>query len=45
MAINKIDLVDYSAATFHHIVGDYFDFAKALGFGSITAIPLSAPLR
>src|SRR5471030_2948464 len=27
LAINKIDLVDYSAENFHHIVGDYFGFA------------------
>jgi bifunctional enzyme CysN/CysC len=42
VAINKIDLVDHSAAAFHHILGDYLGFAKALGFGSITAIPMSA---
>ncbi len=42
VAINKIDLVDYSASSFHHIVGDYMDFAKQLGFASVTAIPLSA---
>jgi bifunctional enzyme CysN/CysC len=42
LAINKIDLVDYAAQNFHHIVGDYFGFAKGLGFESITAIPLSA---
>jgi len=42
VAINKIDLVDYSAAAFHHILGDYLGFAKTLDFSSITAIPLSA---
>ena len=42
VAVNKIDLADYSAQSFHHIVGDYFGFAKALGFASITPIPLSA---
>jgi len=42
VAVNKIDLAGYSAETFHHIVGDYFGFAKSLGFASITAIPLSA---
>jgi bifunctional enzyme CysN/CysC len=42
VAVNKIDLMDFSAQTFHHIVGDYFGFAKSLGFASITAIPLSA---
>jgi bifunctional enzyme CysN/CysC len=42
VAINKIDLVDFSAERFHHIVGDYFGFAKSLGFDSITPIPMSA---
>jgi len=42
LAVNKIDLVDFSAERFHHIVGDYFGFAQALGFESITPIPLSA---
>ena len=42
VAINKIDLVDYAAESFHHIVGDYFGFAKSLGFSSITPIPVSA---
>ncbi|MGH8219361.1 MAG: sulfate adenylyltransferase subunit CysN [Steroidobacteraceae bacterium] len=42
LAVNKIDLVDFSAERFHHIVGDYFGFAKALGFESITPIALSA---
>ncbi len=42
LAVNKIDLVDFSAERFHHIVGDYFGFAQALGFESITSIPLSA---
>jgi bifunctional enzyme CysN/CysC len=42
VAINKIDLVDHSAQAFHHIVGDYFGFAKSLGFASITPIPVSA---
>jgi bifunctional enzyme CysN/CysC len=42
VAINKIDLVDFSAEHFHHIVGDYFAFAQRLGFESITPIPMSA---
>jgi bifunctional enzyme CysN/CysC len=42
VAVNKIDLVDYSAERFHHIMGDYFGFAQSLGFDSITPIPLSA---
>ncbi len=42
LAVNKIDLVDFSAERFHHIVGDYFGFAQTLGFASVTPIPLSA---
>jgi bifunctional enzyme CysN/CysC len=44
VAVNKIDLVAYSGERFHHIVGDYLGFAQSLGFGSITAIPISARL-
>jgi bifunctional enzyme CysN/CysC len=42
LAVNKIDLVDYSGERFHHIVGDYLGFAQALSFSSITPIPVSA---
>ena len=42
LAINKIDLVEFSAERFHHLVGDYMEFAATLGFTSITPIPLSA---
>ena len=42
LAVNKIDLVDFSGERFHHIVADYLGFAKALEFSSITPIPLSA---
>jgi len=42
LAVNKIDLVEFSAERFHHIVGDYFGFAQALGFASITPVPISA---
>jgi bifunctional enzyme CysN/CysC len=42
LAVNKIDLVDYSGERFHHIVGDYLAFAQSLEFASITPIPLSA---
>jgi bifunctional enzyme CysN/CysC len=42
VAVNKIDLVDFSGERFHHIVGDYLGFAQALGFTSITTIPVSA---
>jgi bifunctional enzyme CysN/CysC len=42
LAVNKIDLVDYSGERFHHIVGDYLAFAQSLEFASVTPIPLSA---
>ncbi len=42
LAVNKIDLVDFSGERFHHIVGDYLGFAQALAFSSITPIPVSA---
>ena len=42
LAVNKMDLVDYDEARFQEIVRDYEQFAEALDFESITAIPLSA---
>jgi bifunctional enzyme CysN/CysC len=42
LAVNKIDLVDYSQAVFDQIVADYLAFAEPLGFASIIPIPLSA---
>ena len=42
VAVNKIDLVDYSAETFNRIAGDYAAFGKPLGFKSIITIPVSA---
>lgn len=42
VAVNKIDLVDFSGERFHHIVGDYLGFAQSLEFASITPIPVSA---
>src|SRR5512133_225052 len=42
LAINKMDLVDYSAARFAEIRQEYEEFAAGLGFASITAIPISA---
>ena len=42
LAINKMDLVDYSAARFAEIRKEYAAFAAGLGFASITAIPISA---
>jgi len=42
LAVNKIDLVEFSGERFHHIVGDYLGFAQALSISSITPIPVSA---
>jgi bifunctional enzyme CysN/CysC len=42
VAINKIDLVDFSSDRFREIVADYTGFAHSLGFESITPIPVSA---
>jgi bifunctional enzyme CysN/CysC len=42
VAINKMDLVDYSETTFNTIKKEYVEFAKELGFGEICCIPLSA---
>ena len=42
VAVNKIDLVDYSVERFQQVVESYLAFAASLGFASITAIPMSA---
>jgi len=42
LAVNKMDLVDYSQATFDSIVSDYREFAARIGLSAITPIPLSA---
>jgi bifunctional enzyme CysN/CysC len=42
VAINKMDLVHYSAETFHSIEEDYRNFAAELGFEEIVCIPISA---
>ena len=42
LAVNKIDLVDFSQTVFDQIVADYKVFASHLGFESITPVPLSA---
>ena len=42
VAINKMDLVDYSAEVYEEIVSSFNDFAEKLNFDSITFVPLSA---
>ncbi|GLR65072.1 sulfate adenylyltransferase subunit CysN [Marinospirillum insulare] len=42
VAINKMDLVDYSESVYNQIVADYQAFAQQIGIENITFIPLSA---
>jgi bifunctional enzyme CysN/CysC len=42
LAVNKMDLVDWSQGVFDEIETSYRRFAEDLGFDKITAIPLSA---
>ncbi len=42
LAVNKMDLVDYSQARFDEIVAAYRALAETLGIAHVTAIPLSA---
>jgi bifunctional enzyme CysN/CysC len=42
LAVNKMDLVGYSAAAFEEIVAQYREFAGRLGLADITPLPLSA---
>jgi bifunctional enzyme CysN/CysC len=41
LAVNKMDLVDYSQEVFDGIVADYRAFATEIGIGEFTAIPIS----
>lgn len=41
LAINKMDLVDYSEKVFNQINDEYREFAKQIGLNDITSIPLS----
>ena len=41
LAVNKMDLVDYSRARFEEIVADYLAFAAELGLDDVLAIPMS----
>jgi bifunctional enzyme CysN/CysC len=42
VAVNKMDLVDYSEKTFRRIVDDYSAFARQVGLANVTFIPISA---
>jgi len=42
LAVNKMDLVNYQRQRFEDIQHNFSNFAKNLGFESITAIPVSA---
>jgi bifunctional enzyme CysN/CysC len=42
LAVNKIDLMDFSQETFDAIVREFGTFAEKLGFVSIAPIPISA---
>lgn len=42
VAINKMDLVDYSQDVYNNILIDYAEVAKSLGLKDITYIPISA---
>ncbi|WP_156843082.1 sulfate adenylyltransferase subunit CysN [Novosphingobium aquimarinum] len=41
LAVNKMDLVDYSQEAFDKIVADYTEFANSIGIDSFTAMPIS----
>jgi bifunctional enzyme CysN/CysC len=42
LAINKMDLIDYSHEIYDTIVAEYRDFADQIGITDVTSIPLSA---
>jgi bifunctional enzyme CysN/CysC len=42
LAVNKIDLVDFSERRFEEIVASYRDFAGALSFETVAPLPISA---
>jgi bifunctional enzyme CysN/CysC len=42
LAVNKIDLMDYSQAVFDQIVAEYRAFAAQFGFRTLVPIPISA---
>jgi len=42
LAVNKIDLVDYSQEVFRQVESDYLEFASQIGLEGVTCIPMSA---
>jgi len=44
LAVNKMDMVDYSEARFNEICTEYLAFAAQLGLHNVTCLPLSALL-
>jgi len=42
VAVNKMDMMNFNQRVFDEIVAEYLAFAAALGFESVTPIPLSA---
>lgn len=42
VAVNKMDLVAYSAERFHDIAQEFREFAKALAFRTLDVVPISA---
>src|SRR4051794_8434648 len=42
LAVNKIDLVDFSEAVFHRIVAEYLGFVGPFDFSAVMPIPISA---
>jgi bifunctional enzyme CysN/CysC len=41
LAVNKLDLLDYSQARFEEIAAEYQEFARQLGLDDVTCIPTS----
>jgi bifunctional enzyme CysN/CysC len=41
LAVNKMDLADYSQAVFDKIVADYREFAASIGISNFAALPIS----
>ena len=42
LAVNKMDLVDYSETVFNAVVADFTHHASGMGFRTLAAIPMSA---